>query len=58
MAAAVGSGAFASFEDAISAMASTDSTIEPDASALRRYQDKYARFRQLAEVLNTVPPAN
>ncbi len=58
MAAAVGSGAFSSFEDVIATMAVTDSTIKPDASVLRRYQDKYARFRQLAEVLNTVPPAN
>ena len=57
MAAAVGSGAFASFNEAIETMVPEVSTIEPDAGVLQRYQDKYARFRHLAEVLNTIPPA-
>lgn len=56
IAAAVGSGAFSSFKEAIEAMCPEVSSVEPDASVAQRYQDKYARFRQLATVLNSVSP--
>jgi L-xylulokinase len=56
IAAAVGSGVFPSFREAMGTMCSEVSPVEPDASVAQRYQDKYARFRQLAEMLNTVTP--
>jgi L-xylulokinase len=56
IAAAVGSGAFPSFKDAMETMCPEVSSVEPDTSVTQRYQDKYARFRQLAAVLNNATP--
>jgi L-xylulokinase len=57
IAAAVGSGVHASFLEAMSAMCPAGSRLEPDAPATARYREKYARFRELAATLNTLPPA-
>jgi len=56
IAAAVGSGAFPSFKDAMDTMCPEVSSVEPDISVKQRYQEKYARFRQLATVLNNATP--
>ena len=57
MAAAVGSGTYASFPEAMAAMCPGASRIEPDAAAAPRYREKYARFRELAAALNALPAA-
>ena len=56
IAAAVGSGTYASFTEAMAAMCPTGSRIEPDAAAAPRYREKYAYFRELAAALNALPP--
>ena len=55
--AAVGSGTYASFVEAMSAMCPIGSRLEPDPSAAARYGEKFAYFRELAAALNTLPPA-
>ena len=55
IAAAVGSGAFPSFLDAMAAMCPTGSRLEPDLQAAPRYREKYASFRELAGALNALP---
>lgn len=57
IAAAVGSGTYPSFIEAMAAMCPAGSRLEPDASAAPRYREKYAGFRELARTLNTLPPA-
>ena len=57
IAAAVGSGTYPSFLDAMAAMCPTGSRLEPDAAAAPRYREKYAYFRELAAKLDTLPPA-
>ena len=56
IAAAVGSGTFPSFLDAMAAMCPAGSRIEPDAQAAPRYREKYARFRELAAALDALAP--
>ncbi|MEO8411023.1 MAG: FGGY-family carbohydrate kinase, partial [Propionivibrio sp.] len=56
IAAAVGSGAFPSFLDAMAAMCPAGSLVEPDAQAAPRYREKYARFRELAAALDALAP--
>jgi L-xylulokinase len=58
IAAAVGSGLFASFADAMAAMCPVGSVVEPDAAAAPAYRRKYAAYRQLAEALNALPAAH
>ncbi len=58
IAAAVGSGTYASFLDAMAAMCPSGTRLEPDRSATTRYREKYAYFRELARTINTLPPAN
>ena len=55
--AAVGSGTYASFVEAMSAMCPIGSRLEPDPSVAARYGEKFAYFRELAAALNTLPPA-
>ena len=55
--AAVGSGTYASFVEAMSAMCPIGSRLEPDPSAAARYGEKLAYFRELAAALDTLPPA-
>ena len=57
IAAAVGSGTYPSFLEAMAAMCPTGSRLEPDVAAAPRYREKYAYFRELAAKLNTLPPA-
>jgi L-xylulokinase len=57
IAAAVGSGVYTTFFDAMSAMCPIGSRLEPDASAAARYREKYAYFRGLAAGLDALPPA-
>jgi L-xylulokinase len=57
IAAAVGSGVYASFFEAMSAMCPVGSRLEPDISVAARYREKYAYFRQLAAGLDALPPA-
>ena len=57
IAAAVGSGTYPSFLDAMAAMCPAGSRLEPDAAAAPRYREKYAYFRELAAKLDTLPPA-
>ena len=56
IAAAVGSGAFPSFLDAMAAMCPSGSRVEPDTRAAPRYREKYARFRELAGALDALAP--
>ena len=58
IAAAVGSGTYASFLDAMAAMCPNGTRLEPDRSATTRYREKYTYFRELARTINTLPPAN
>ena len=57
IAAAVGSGEFPSFLDAMAAMCPSGTRIEPDSAAAPRYREKYARFRELAATLDELAPA-
>jgi len=56
IAAAVGSGTYPSFIEAMAAMCPTGSRLEPDLSSAPRYREKYAYFRELARSLNALPP--
>jgi len=56
IAAAVGSGTYTSFLDAMAAMCPSGTRMEPDGSAASRYREKYAYFRELARAINTLPP--
>ncbi len=55
IAAAVGSGTYAAFPEAMAAMCPAASRIEPDAAAAPRYREKYAAFRELAAALDALP---
>jgi L-xylulokinase len=55
IAAAVGSGVYASFAEAMAAMCPVGATVEPDLRAAPRYRAKYAAYRQLAEALDKLP---
>lgn len=55
IAAAVGSGVYASFAEAMAAMCPAGITVQPDASAAPRYRAKYAAYRRLAEHLDKLP---
>jgi L-xylulokinase len=57
IAAAVGSGTYPSFREAMAAMCPAGSRVEPDPAAAPRYREKYAYFRELASALNALPPA-
>jgi L-xylulokinase len=57
IAAAVGSGTYASFTEAMEAMCPKGSMIDPDPAAASRYREKYQYYRHLAAGLNTLPPA-
>jgi len=57
IAAAVGSGVYGSFLEAMAAMCPSGSRLDPDLSAAPRYREKYAYFRELADKLNTLTPA-
>ena len=57
IAAAVGTGAYGSFPEAMAAMCPVGTRLEPDAAAAARYREKYAYFRELAARLDTLPPA-
>ncbi|MDR3493832.1 MAG: carbohydrate kinase [Ancalomicrobiaceae bacterium] len=57
IAAAVGSGAHASFADAMATMCPVGSLIEPDPTIAPRYREKYATFRSLAATLDAMPVA-
>ncbi|MBP8163664.1 MAG: hypothetical protein KAX89_08820, partial [Propionivibrio sp.] len=57
IAAAVGSGVYGSFLEAMAAMCPSGSRLEPDLAAAPRYREKYAYFRELAAKLNTLAPA-
>ena len=57
IAAAVGSGTYATFLDAMAAMCPSGTRLEPDRSAAPRYREKYAYFRELARAINALPPA-
>lgn len=54
IAAAVGSGHYASLNEAMAAMCPAAQQIDPDLSATPRYAEKYAAFRQLARTLETI----
>ena len=55
IAAAVGSGVYASFAEAMVAMCPTGTVVEPDLRAAPRYRAKYAAYRELAEHLDKLP---
>ncbi|MDR3515304.1 MAG: carbohydrate kinase [Azospirillaceae bacterium] len=55
IAAAVGSGLYATFPQAMEAMCPVGSRVEPDVRAAPYYRRKYAAYRRLAETLNTLP---
>jgi L-xylulokinase len=55
IAAAVGSGVYASFAEAMAAMCPAGTVVQPDACVAPRYRAKYAAYRQLAEHLDTLP---
>ena len=55
IAAAVGSGVYGSFADAMAAMCPAGAPIEPDAESFSAYREKYAAFRRLAETLSALP---
>jgi L-xylulokinase len=55
IAAAVGSGLYKGFAEAMLAMCPSGAVIEPDAGSLSAYRDKYTAFRQLAEGLSSLP---
>ena len=57
IAAAVGSGTYGSFAEAMEAMCPKGTLITPDTKAAPRYREKYAYYRQLAAGLNALPPA-
>ena len=57
IAAAVGSGTYSSFAEAMEAMCPKGSTITPDSKAADRYREKYSYYRELAAGLNALPPA-
>ena len=57
VAAAVGSGVYPTFVDAMAAMCPTGERLEPDRQAAPRYREKYAAFRELARTLDTLPAA-
>jgi L-xylulokinase len=55
IAAAVGSGVYASFAEAMAAMCPAGTVVQPDVRVAPRYRAKYAAYRQLAERLDTLP---
>jgi L-xylulokinase len=55
IAAAVGSGVYPSFAEAMAAMCPVGTTVQPDPRAAPRYRAKYAAYRQLAEHLDKLP---
>ena len=55
IAAAVGSGVYASFAEAMAAMCPAATAVEPDPVAAPRYRAKYAAYRRLAEHLDKLP---
>ena len=55
IAAAVGSGLYASFAEAMAAMCPAGTMVQPDPLAAPRYRAKYAAYRQLAEHLDKLP---
>ena len=55
IAAAVGSGVYASFSEAMAAMCPSARRIEPDKAVSDRYREKYHQFRALAQTLNSLP---
>lgn len=57
IAAAVGSGTYATFPQAMQAMCPGASRLEPDAASAPRYREKYAYFRELARTLDSLPSA-
>jgi L-xylulokinase len=57
VAAAVGSGVYPTFVDAMASMCPTGERLEPDRQAAPRYREKYAAFRELARTLDTLPAA-
>ena len=57
IAAAVGSGTYTSFLEAMAAMCPAGSRLVPDPRAAPRYREKYAYFRGLASALDALSPA-
>lgn len=57
IAAAVGSGTYPGFLDAMAAMCPAGTQLDPDPQAAPRYREKYAYFRTLAAALNALPQA-
>jgi len=55
IAAAVGSGVYAPFTEAMATMCPVGTTVQPDPHAAPRYRAKYAAYRQLAEHLDKLP---
>ena len=55
IAAAVGSGLYASFAEAMAVMCPAGTMVEPDPLPAPRYRAKYAAYRELAEHLDNLP---
>jgi L-xylulokinase len=55
IAAAVGTGLYPGFAEAMTAMCPSGEWVAPDASSFSAYRSKYAAFRRLADTLAVLP---